>query len=55
MGEGGGGKGSTIAVQAEGDDGEDELGEAKREVEVKHIGRAGSCTVVPFRCVELER
>lgn len=38
---GGGGKGSTMAVQAEGDDGEDELGEAKREVEVKHIGRAG--------------
>ena len=30
-----------MAVQAEGDDGEDELGEAKREVEVKHIGRAG--------------
>ena len=37
----------TIAVQAQGDDGEDELKGAKREVEVNHSGRV---TVVPAGC-----
>ena len=37
----------TIAIQAQRDDGEDELKGAKREVEVNHGGFAWECTVVP--------
>lgn len=44
---GGKGEDCTVAIQAERDDGEDELDDAKGEAQVKHCGGSCSSTVVP--------